>query len=226
MEKIKGVILDLDGTVLDSMWVWEELDKEFLGKRNLEVPDDYVEAITPMGFLAAAEYTIQRFGFSQTPQEIIAEWNEMSREAYATKVFCKKNVKEVLEFFRKNHIRMTIATASHEELFIPCLKNNGIWEYFESYTTMSEVKRGKGFPDIYELAAAKMQCHPQQVIVFEDIVPGVLGAKQGGFTTVGVHDQYSQHDEKGLRQVADYYMMEWKEAPALCEEINTKIAVK
>lgn len=223
MEQIKGVILDLDGTLLDSMWVWEQIDKDFLARRGLCVPQDYVDAITPMGFHGAAEYTIKRFGFSQTTEEIIEEWKEMSREVYATKVFCKQNVKEALEFFQKNGLRMSIATASHEELFIPCLKNNGVWEYFDSYSTMSEVKRGKGFPDIYELAAEKIGCKAKQVIVFEDIVQGVLGAKMGGFTTVGVHDTYSQHDEKNLRREADYYMMEWSEMPVIYEKIRQKI---
>ncbi len=222
MEKIKGVILDLDGTLLDSMWVWEQIDIDFLARRGLQVPEDYVDAITPMGFYAAAEYTIHRFGFSQTPEEIIEEWKEMSREVYASEVLCKKYVREALEFFQKNGIHMTIATASHEELFIPCLKNNGIWEYFDSYSTMSEVKRGKGFPDIYELAAKKIQCEPHQVIVFEDIVQGVQGARMGGFCTVGVHDSYSQHDEVNLRREADYYMMDWSQLPAIYEEIIKK----
>ena len=226
MEKIKGVILDLDGTLLDSMWVWEQIDKDFLARRGLSVPEDYVDAITPLGFRGAAEYTIKRFGFSQTPEEIIEEWNGMSRDMYASQVLCKKNVKEALEFFQKSGLRITIATASHEELFIPCLKNNGIWKYFDSYSTMSEVKRGKGFPDIYELAAEKIQCEPEQVIVFEDIVPGVQGAKMGGFITVGVHDSYSQHDEKNLRREADYYMMEWSELPSLYEKIKQKIEHK
>ena len=63
MKQYKGAIFDLDGTLLDSMRVWDDIDIAFLKKRGLEVPPDYQEAITPLGFLEAARYTIRRFGF-------------------------------------------------------------------------------------------------------------------------------------------------------------------
>ncbi len=218
MEKLKGVIVDLDGTLLDSMWVWEQIDKEFLGKRGLEVPSDYVEKITPLGFFGAAMYTKERFGFEETPQQLMDEWNNMSAQMYAQEVMLKPHVKEVLEYLHKKEIKITIATASDEALFIPCLKHNGVWEYFHSYSTMSEVERGKGFPDIYELAAKKIQCTPQQVLVFEDIVQGTKGAKMGGFDVVGVYDKHSQHDEEGLKTAADYYIYDWSEAIGIIEQ--------
>lgn len=225
MESLKGVILDLDGTLLDSMWVWEALDVEFLAKRNLTVSKDYVEAITPMGFRAAAEYTIQRFGMPETPEEIMKEWQDMAKESYANRVKIKDGVKPVLQFLKDNGIRISVATASDEALFIPCLKNNGVYEYFSAFTTMREVERGKGFPDVYEKAAEKIGCNRENTIVFEDIVQGVKGAKAGGFFTVGVHDKYSQHDEAGLRKEADCYLKNWEQAIQICKSFMVKTAL-
>ena len=64
MIKKKGAIFDMDGTLLDSMWVWRQIDVDFLGRRGFEVPSDYLEMITPMGYYRAAEYTIERFGLN------------------------------------------------------------------------------------------------------------------------------------------------------------------
>lgn len=86
MIKKKGAIFDMDGTLLDSMWVWRQIDVDFLGRRGFEVPPDYLEMITPMGYCRAAEYTIERFGLNEKPEDLIQEWYGMAAEAYAKKV--------------------------------------------------------------------------------------------------------------------------------------------
>lgn len=58
LKNIKGAIFDFDGTILDSMWVWNQIDADFLGARGFEVPDDYMEAIATLGAEHAAMYTI------------------------------------------------------------------------------------------------------------------------------------------------------------------------
>ena len=93
----KGAIFDLDGTLLDSMGVWDQVDIDFLKKRNLPMPDDYKQKIAAMGFPEAARYTIERFGFSETPEMLLQEWREMAREAYALHVDLKPGAKEYLE---------------------------------------------------------------------------------------------------------------------------------
>ena len=72
--EIKGAIFDLDGTLLDSMWVWNQVDIDFLGKRGFDVPPDYPKAIAAMGFHETAEYTIKRFDLKEKVKDVIAEW--------------------------------------------------------------------------------------------------------------------------------------------------------
>ena len=106
MKKIKGVIFDLDGTLLDSMRVWDDIDVAFLKKRGLEVPPDYQEAITPLGFLEAARYTIRRFGFPETPEELIQEWHQMAVDAYTYEVELKDGAAEYLRYLKEKGIRL------------------------------------------------------------------------------------------------------------------------
>ena len=76
LENMRAAIFDLDGTLLDSLHIWEDIDEEFLQKRGLAVPEGYCEAIASMGFLDAADYAKKRFGFPESPEAIVAEWND------------------------------------------------------------------------------------------------------------------------------------------------------
>ena len=139
MEK-KGIIFDLDGTILDSMHIWEEIDKKFLGKRGLEVPEDYLRSIAPLGFERAAVYTIERFGFLETPEQIIAEWYQMATDAYANQVQLKPSAEEYLRYLKKRGIKIGIATSCEPQMFLPALERNGILDLF---TRLCEKYRGE-----------------------------------------------------------------------------------
>lgn len=211
MEQFKGAIFDLDGTLLDSMGVWREIDCQFLGKRGIEVPQDYLEAITPLGFSAAAAYTIQRFQFSDTPEMLIREWKEMASYAYSHTVGLKPGVKAYLEKLKKQGVKIASATSSDENLFIPCLKHNGIDRYFDAYVTVKEVERGKGFPDIYELAAERLSLRPEECAVYEDILAGIEGAWMGGFYSVAVLDKNSEFLWERMKEKADRFIVDFRE---------------
>ena len=206
MKQFQGAIFDLDGTLLDSNGVWEQIDKDFLGRRGIPVPEDYVKAIAPLGFHAAAEYTARRFGLPETPEQLMDEWNQMARDAYHNRIALKPGAREYLEFLRKNQVRLAVATSSYEDLFLPALERHGIRDWFDAVVTVSQVSRGKGFPDIYWRAAELLEIPPTQCMVFEDIWEGLKGAKDGGFTAVAVYDLYCREEEEKMRQTADHYI--------------------
>lgn len=211
MIKNKGAIFDMDGTLLDSMWVWRQIDIDFLGKRGFEVPDDYLEMITPMGYHRAADYTIERFGLKEKPEDLIEEWFGMAAKAYAEKVELKPHVKEYLEALKKSGTRIAAATSSAYELLKPCLERNDILNYFDVFVTTAEVPRGKEFPDVYEEAARRLGLEPKECLVYEDIYKGICAAKLAGCQTVAVKEEESIDDQEQMRQAADYYITDFKE---------------
>lgn len=211
MKKIKGAIFDLDGTILDSMYIWPQIDEDFLARRGIILPDDYVKAISAMGFHEIAIYTKDRFNLTETLEEIKNEWNEMSIMAYQTVIGLKPGAKELLEFFKENGVKMSVATASCEILFEPALKNNGIFEYFDAFTTLAEVKNGKGSSDVYFKAAEKIGAKVDECVVFEDLYDGLKAAKKDGFLTVGVYEKLAVASEEDIKKESDIFIKDFYE---------------
>lgn len=217
---IQGVIFDLDGTLLDSTWVWTQIDKDFLGKHGFEVPDDYSQAVSSMGFADVAAYTIERFGLKATKEEVMAEWNAMAHEAYARRIQVKPGTVELLQWLKAEGIPAGIATSNSASLFEPCLRNNNVYELFHSFTETGDVDRGKEFPDVYIRAAEKLGAEPGHCLVFEDIIPALRGARKGGFITVGVREPKWMYSQEEFRASCDYTVEEIHDAIALLNRIK------
>ena len=211
LKNIEGAVFALDGTLLDSSWVWEKVDEKFLGDRGFQVPDDYVDEISPLGAERAAVYTIERFGLNEDKDDIVREWIEMAKKEYATEVVCKPYAKEFLEELHKLNIKMAVATSSDRELFMKTLEREGILKYFQKIVTVDEVERGKGYPDIYEEAARRIKVNPHKCLVFEDILAGVTGASLGEFNVVAVFDEKSKHNWEKIKSISKYSINDYKE---------------
>lgn len=211
LKNIEGAVFDLDGTLLDSSWVWEKVDEKFLGDRGFQVPDDYVDEISPLGAERAAVYTIERFGLNEDKDDIVREWIEMAKKEYATEVVCKPYAKEFLEELQKLNIKMAVATSSDRELFMKTLEREGILKYFQKIVTVDEVERGKGYPDIYEEAVRRIKVNPHKCLVFEDILAGVTGASLGEFNVVAVFDEKSKHNWEKIKSISKYSINDYKE---------------
>ena len=117
MKEFKGAIFDLDGTIIDSMDVWETIDIKFLEKRNITMPNDYIEKINSMSFEEVAKYTIERFNLNESVDSLIKEWNDMAIYEYSNNIKLKPNVKEYLVKLKKHDIKIGLATSSPKELY-------------------------------------------------------------------------------------------------------------
>lgn len=209
--KYKGCIFDLDGTLIDSSYVWSEVDRRFLSRRGFDVPDDYCKSVSAMNFNQAAVYTKERFVLPDSIDDIIAEWHAQAYTEYRDNVKAMPHAYEFLIKLRAAGVKTALATASDRTLFEPALKRTGLYELFDAFVQTSEVKRGKGFPDVYELAAERIGLRADECIVFEDIIEGIKGAKMGGFAACAFHSREWQAERDEMSALADINISDYAE---------------
>lgn len=208
-----AAIFDLDGTLLNSMDVWEKIDVDFLKRRNYLVPEGYVSTICSMSFQEAADYTIRLFNLKESTEDIVCEWNEMAQYEYAHNVKLAPYALDYLMKLKHLNIKIAVATGLPEELYKPCLLHNHIYEMFDALCSTEQVSRGKEYSDVFLLAARCLGITPQKCLVFEDVLPAVKSAKQAGMIVCGVYDKYSAYQKTQIMDIADSYLYSFKNAP-------------
>ena len=211
LTNIKAAIFDLDGTLIDSMWVWGKIDEDYYKNRNMVLPSNLKSQIEHLSFDDTAQYFKTNFGILDTIEEIKKEWIDFAYVEYLNNVKLKPGVVEFLSLLKTLNIKIGLATSSSTALLEAVLQANGIYHFFDSITLTDEVSRGKSFPDVYLLAAEKLGVTPAECIVFEDILPAVKGAKAAGMKVIGVYDDFSKLDRDDIINHADMYIIEYHE---------------
>ena len=211
LEQIESVIFDLDGTLVDSMWLWHEIDVEFLGQRGLELPETYQKDIEGMSFTETAIYTKELFHLSESVEELKEIWNRMAMKKYANEVPFKPGAEKFLQYCKSRNIPVGIATSNSRELVEAVGKSLHFEEYIQEIVTACEVERGKPAPDVYLEAASRLGAQPFRCLVFEDVPMGILAGKNAGMQVCAVEDAFSAGQQEEKRKLADYYIADYHE---------------
>lgn len=208
---IEAVIFDLDGSMVDSMWMWRTIDIEYLGRFGIELPENLQSCIEGMSFSETAVYFKERFGLPDDLDTIKADWNRMAWDKYAYEVPVKDGVMELLQYCMEHGIKAGIATSNSRELVDNVIKVHGLDAYFDCIMTGCDVAKGKPAPDIYLAVARSLGVAPENCLVFEDIIPGIQAGKAAGMQVCAVYDKYSEHQDDVKRDLADYYTYQFRE---------------
>ena len=200
----KAFLFDLDGTLVDSMWMWGAIDVEYLGRFGLECPPDLQKAIEGMSFSETAAYFKKRFSLDASLDEIKADWVSMSIEKYRSQVFPKPGAEDFLSWAAKQNIKMAVCTSNGREMVDAVLSSLNLARYFDCIITGCEVAAGKPSPDIYLEAARRMKVSPEECAVFEDVPAGILAGKRAGMEVFAVEDEYSLGMEEEKRALSDF----------------------
>lgn len=209
LQQKKAVIFDLDGTLVDSMWMWKQIDIEYLGRFGHELPPLLQREIEGMSFSETAVYFKETFQIPDSLEEIKQTWINMSIEKYRNEVPLKKGAKRFLEYLKQSGIRTGIATSNGRAMVDAVIDSLKLKPYFQTITTACEVAAGKPAPDIYLKVADILQVEPLQCMVFEDVPAGIQAGKSAGMEVCAVEDGFSAKMREEKRSMADYYIEDY-----------------
>lgn len=207
----KAVLFDLDGTLVDSMWMWKEIDIEYLGRFGHTCPPSLQKDVEGMSFSETANYFKEKFQLPVSLEEIKQEWVAMSIDKYKNETPLKKGAQRFLEYIKSCGIKAGIATSNGRAIVDAVLQSLDITDYFQVVTTACEVASGKPAPDIYLKVADILQVEPTQCIVFEDVPAGILAGKAAGMQVCAVEDDFSRKMREEKMSLADYYINDYDE---------------
>lgn len=206
-----AIIFDMDGTLIDSMWVWEDIDREYLARFGLDMPENLQEAIAGISITQTAIYFKETFGIGDSVEKIIGDWDEMAYDKYSREIPLKPGTREFLQRLSARGIRLAIATSSSRRLTEAVLAAHNIRDYFEVVLTGEDIHKGKPDPDVYLEAAERLGIPADQCLVFEDIPYGIMAAKNAHMTCIAVEDDFSAADREEKRRLADGYIQDYFE---------------
>lgn len=207
----KSIIFDMDGTLLDSMGMWQQLDRRFLRENGIEPPDDISEIVKKMTVDTSSAYFVERFRLPMTPQQVKARVEQLAAEAYQETLPLKAGAKEFLEAAAQHGIPCAIASVTYPALLDAALKRLGIRQYFRCILTPDSGTEGKHAPDIYFETAKLLGTAPAETVVIEDALYAAETAAAAGFCTIGFRDASAQADWAALSAVCSRTVGSWSE---------------
>ena len=208
---IKGAIFDLDGTLLDSMSIWDTVGEDYLRSLGIEPRENLAEVFKTFTLEESAEYYRTHYGVSLSVKEIAKGVTRMIEDFYRNTVTLKNGVAEFLEKLSCDGVKMCIATVTDKYLVEAALKRLKIRDYFSEIFTTSAVGCGKNKPTIYRTALDHLGTPKSETVVFEDTLHALMTAKNDGFPVAAVYDEHESRQTE-MKANGDYYITNYEAA--------------
>ncbi len=208
MEKIRYAIFDADGTLMDSMHIWDTLDAAFLTMRGI-VPDE-IGIFRKYGFFSTIDHLIERYNLDMSFDEIKSEMMMILKFYYDNVPIPKKGIKEFLQRLKANGVRCVVATATDKSIMVPALERLGLLEYFDEVFSTKDVGVSKHEPDIFNLARDFLGADGD-TFIFEDAAYAIDTAKKAGYRVIAIEDYSAEDEREHIKATADYYISDYSQ---------------
>lgn len=211
LENKEAVIFDIDGTLIDSMGVWTEVDRIYLDRHHKEMPENLQRDLAGLSILQTADYFREVIGIDDPPETMLAEWNELAFEQYRYQIQMKPGAARWLALIAEKGLPMAVCTSNTRALAMTALQTHDVEKYLKVILTGEDVVKGKPDPYIYLTAAERMGVNPANCLVFEDIPEGIQAGLSAGMKVCAVQDDFSDYQDAEKKKLADYYIQSFED---------------
>ena len=206
--KISCAIFDFDGTLFDSMYIWDSVSDDYLRSLGKIPTPNMREDVRPLSLYQSARYFQREYDLTLSVEEILAGIRQTVEHYYTQEVQPKPGVQAFLDELKNAGVSICIATATDRPLIEAALRRCGMEGYFQTIFTCGEVGHGKDEPIIFRRAMERFGADRNSAIVFEDAIHAVRTAKADGFAVAAVYDDSEKRQEE-LRKLADCYLPDY-----------------
>ncbi len=203
----KGILFDVDGTLLDSMKIWEELPNRYLNSIGISPDPDLASIVYPMTLEESSSYLKKRYQIESSAKQIQESILNLLQAFYEEEVELKKGVRFYLQQFKKAQIPMGVVSIGKTDLIEAAFKRLEIDSFFDFILTCDAYKTTKKESLIYEIGKEKLEC--DTVYVFEDVLQAIQSAKRAGCITIAIEDDSNKRDQAELKKISDFYLKEY-----------------
>ena len=210
--RLQSAIFDMDGTLLDSMHIWDDIGPNLLRAQGVEPEEGLHEKLKVLTLQESAEYCKDTYGLPQTVEELMDMTKDLVRHFYHNEVQAKPGVKKFLSLLKMEGVWMYVATNTDRDLVEAALKHAGIDSYFRGILTCGEVGVGKNeSPEIYERAMRRLRGNKKDTVIFEDALHAIETVKEAGFRVCAIYDKAFEAEQEEIQRISDYYIRSFEE---------------
>ena len=202
---IRGAIFDLDGVLLDSMGIWNDLGARYLRSLHIQPEPGLNEILFAMSMEQGAAWLKSRFTLEYSEEKIVMDLKARIRKYYFEEVPAKSGARELLQCLAEQKIPAAVATSSPREHICRALERNGLLSFFDKIYTTSEIGESKHSPRVYLTAAEALGTELSRTLVVEDSLYALQTAGNAGFLTAGIYDALGEPDQEQLKKDAYIY---------------------
>lgn len=204
-------LFDMDGTLADSMWLWDGFLDNFLTRFQKNADAEAQRIFDRKPLMESAEYIAWRYNIPLSGETIFKLWTEEILDKYQREILLKKGAAKYLHYLKNNGKRLILVTANHRELAVECLKNNHVLGLFDMLVCGDEMEMDKFDPEYYIFALRQMSGNADRAVLFEDTYTALRTAKQIPIDTVIIEDVSAKADRTILMDKADLYIHNFEE---------------
>ncbi len=202
---MRAAIFDLDGTLLDSLPLWDRLPYQFLEAHNVKVDYGIHKELVSFNLAEAIEYLAKKYSLQGQLPDMVMECKNMIREAYYKTLPLVPYAYEYLSFLQSKKIPMCVVTATDYQLSMASLKRNQMDSFFSFVLTEEDFGKSKSHPDIYIEATKRMKVKPQDCVAFEDAIYAMDSALKAGCKVWGIQPSAKAIDSAVLSHCDECY---------------------